>query len=97
MNNIWWGEVRSIDDPEKSGRIKVIIHGLDNTGSTPIDDDKLTWAIPIMNNTPSLNKIGASVNYLPGSTVIGFWADDSQQIAYVLGSIHKIGPTENSN
>jgi hypothetical protein len=94
----WFGEVRNIVDPSKAGRIQVIIHGHDNVGSNPIDNSNLTWAIPIMNNSPSLNKIGETADYLPGSTVVGFWADfPLKQIAYIFGSVHKIGPTENTS
>jgi hypothetical protein len=95
---LFHGEVRDINDPEKAGRIKIIVHGKDNAGTTPIDDADLTWAIPLMNNSPSLKKIGESANYLPGSTIVGFWADpETKQIAYIMGSVHKVGPTSNSD
>jgi hypothetical protein len=43
-----------------------------------------------MNNSPSLNGIGQSVNYLPGSTIVGFWLDPkTKQIPIILGSLHR--------
>lgn len=94
--DIFYGEVRDLNDPQQAGRIQIIVHGSDNVGTNPIPQANLTWVIPIMNNSPSLNKVGQSVNYLPGTTVVGFWADDAKQIGYILGSTHKIGPTDNT-
>ena len=45
-----------------------------------------------MNNEPSLNKIGSTCNYLPGSTVFGVCLDtggDEGKVYYILGSIPK--------
>jgi hypothetical protein len=43
-----------------------------------------------MNNSPSLNGIGQSVDYLPGTTVIGMWLDPAtKQIPLILGSLHR--------
>jgi hypothetical protein len=87
------GEVRDINDPDiGGGKVKIIIHGHHNAGDTPIGDDDLPWAHCIMNNSPSLNGIGKTVNYLPGSTVIGFWLDpDTKQVPIILGSLHRSG------
>ena len=85
-------EVRDIRDPDLAGKVKVIVHGHHNVGDVPIPDEDLPWAYPIMNNTPSLNKIGSTVNYLPGSCLIGFWLDpETKQIPCVLGSMHRAG------
>jgi len=89
---LWTGEVRDINDPDEpgSGKVKVIVHGHHNAGPTPIPDEDLPWAHCIMNNSPSLNGIGHSVNYLAGSTVIGFWLDPkTKQIPIILGSLHR--------
>ena len=85
-------EVRDIRDPDYAGKVKVIVHGHHNIGDTPIPDEELPWAYPIMNNTPSLNKIGTTTNYLPGTCLIGFWLDpETKQIPCVLGSMHRAG------
>lgn len=86
------GEVRDIRDPDRAGKMKIIIHGHHNAGDVPIPDDDLPWAMPIMNNSPSLNKIGETANYLAGSTVVGFWLDpETKQIPVILGSLHRAG------
>lgn len=89
-------EVRDIRDPHgvgnagTAGKVKLIVHGHHNVGKEPIDDKDLPWGHCIMNNSPSLNGIGSSVNYLPGSTVIGFWLDPkTKQIPIILGSLHR--------
>lgn len=89
------GEVRDIQDPDRAGKCKLIIHGHHNAGDEPIPDDDLPWGIPIMNNSPSVNKIGQTSDYLPGSTVVGFWLDpETKQMPIILGSIHKAGTPE---
>jgi hypothetical protein len=84
-------EVRDIRDPDEGGgKIKIIVHGQHNAGEERIEDDKLPWAHCLMNNTPSLNGVGDSVNYLAGSTVIGFWLDPkTKQIPIIIGSLHR--------
>jgi Gp5 N-terminal OB domain len=88
---MWVGEVRDIRDPDKGGgKVKVIVHGQHNAGEEAIPDDKLPWAHCLMNNSPSLNGVGHSVNYMPGSTVIGFWMDPkTKQIPVIIGSLHR--------
>ena len=89
------GEVRDIRDPDEAGKMKIIVHGHHNTGEKPIDDKDLPWAHCIMNNTPSLNGVGSTSNYLPGTTIVGFWLDpETKQIPYIIGSLHKAGVTK---
>ena len=89
------GEVRDIRDPNDANKIKIIVHGHHNAADEPISDDDLPWAIPLMNNSPSLNKIGETCNYLPGSTVVGFWLDpETKQIPVIIGSMHRAGISE---
>jgi hypothetical protein len=91
----WTAEVRDIRDPDKAGKIKIMVHGHHNVGETPIPDSDLPWAHPIMNNSPSINQIGKTTNYLAGSTVVGFWLDpETKQIPYIIGSVHKAGITK---
>jgi hypothetical protein len=85
-------EVKDIQDPDRAGKIKIIVHVLHNGAEEPMPDEDLPWAIPIMNNSPSLNKIGSTSNYLPGTTVLCMWADPfEKQIPLILGSIHRAG------
>ena len=86
------GEIRDIQDPDYAGKCKIIVHGHHNAGEEPIKDEDLPWALPLMNNSPSINKIGKSSNYLPGSTIFGCWLDpETKQIPIILGSFHRAG------
>jgi len=84
-------EVRDVKDPDNgSGKVKLIVHGHHNVGDEPIADEDLPWGHCLMNNSPSLNGIGTTVNYMPGSTVVGFWLDpETKQIPIILGSMHR--------
>jgi Gp5 N-terminal OB domain len=94
LGNFWTGEVRDIRDPDKAGKMKVIVHGHHNIDDTPIQDTDLPWAHCVMNNSPSVNGIGSTTHYLPGTTVVGFWLDpETKQIPIILGSLHKAGIT----
>jgi len=85
-------EVRDIRDPDRAGKVKVMVHGHHNMQDTPIPDADLPWAYPVMNNTASLNSIGETTKYLPGTCLFGFWMDpETKQIPIVLGSLHKAG------
>ena len=89
-SSFWVGEIRDVRDPNESGKMKVIVHGYHNIGDKPIPDKDLPWAHCVMNNTPSLNKAGSTANYMPGSTVVGFWLDpDTKQIPFIIGSLHR--------
>ena len=51
-----------------------------------------------MNNTASLNGVGKSVNYLPGSTVFGIFLDPiNKQIPIILGALDRSGLPDYSN
>ena len=92
-HNIWTGEVRNKQDPDKGPKIAIMIHGHDNM-DTPLENANLRWAHCVMNNHASLNGVGATPKYLPGSTVVGIWLDpDTKQIPLILGSIPKSGVT----
>ena len=85
-------EIRKKGDPNSANKVQVMIHGHHNVGDSPVPDEQLPWAHCMMNNTASLNGIGQSVNYLPGSCCIGFWLDpETKQIPIVLGSLDRAG------
>jgi hypothetical protein len=91
-HGIWVGEILDVRDPNESGKMQVDIHGHTNIGDKPMEQGDLPWAIPIMNNEPSLNKIGSTTNYLPGTTVFGHWTklgDGEEKTYYITGSIPK--------
>lgn len=94
--SIDFAEIRNVQCPQNSGRCQIMIHGHHNGGDQPIPDQSLPWAHPIHNNIPSLNKIGHSTKYLPGSTVMVITIGPKENgIHYILGSIPRAGTTVN--
>ena len=93
-NPFFYAEVRSVEDPDNAGKCKIVPYGHHNIDTDQIKEDELIWAHPMMNNTPSLNKVGETHRYLPGSTVLCAWADGNKQIAVILGSGHRAGLTK---
>jgi hypothetical protein len=90
--HFWVGEVRNKQDPDEAGKCQVIVHGYHNAGNDTVKDDDLPWAHCLMNNSPSVNKIGQTNDYLPGSTVIGFWLDpETKRVPVIIGSLHRAG------
>src|SRR5208337_3782926 len=80
---------------DKQGKMRIHIHGHSNQQDPPTDDSELHWAHTLMPNSPSINGIGKTSHYLPGSTIIGFWLDPlTRQIPFILGSKHKAGITQ---
>jgi hypothetical protein len=95
FSQFFTGEVRDIRDPDKTGKVKLMIHGHHNAGPTPIADADLPWCHSIHNNEASLHGVGATTRYLPGTTVVGFWLDpETKQIPFIIGSFHKAGITQ---
>jgi len=93
----WWiGKVVNVkDDPYLSGRVRVRIFGRhDDVGNFP--DDQLPWAMPIQPITSAaIGRIGTSpLGLLPGSNVIGMFADSDQQYPLILGSLGKAGDAD---
>lgn len=96
----WWeGVVEDVDDPMKSGRVRVRVFGYHTDDKSMLPTEDLPWAQCIMPiTTAGVNSIGTTPSgLLPGSWVVGFFKDsDYAQQPIVMGSI--IGrPTERPN
>jgi len=96
-NFSWWvGKVVNVkDDPYLSGRVRVRIIGRhDDINNFP--DDSLPWAMPMQPITSAaVGRIGTSpLGLLPGSHVLGMYADKDQQYPIVLGSFGKGGDAD---
>jgi hypothetical protein len=88
-------EVLDVKDPDNAHKVKLMIHGHNNAGTQPVPDSSLIWAHSIHNNKASLNGVGTTNNYLPGTHVVGFWLDpDTKQIPFIIGSFHREGRTQ---
>ena len=99
MNNFYgdstrWfiGDVYSIQDPLKVGRIQVRIHGLHSESQLDIPDDSLPWAqvvAPITEGgTLGLNN---ALGVQPGALVFGIFLDGlDSQLPLIFGSLPKL-------
>jgi phage baseplate assembly protein gpV len=80
-----YGIVENINDPKKLGRVKVRVHGVHTKKILTKD---LPWSIAMMpSNTPALNGIGHSTNFLVGSLVVGTFIDEHMQDFLVFGTL----------
>lgn len=71
------GQVEDIEDPEKTGRVRVRIQGVHPDEKTKVPTNALPWATPLMPITSaSLQKVGTFATGMEiGTTVIGFFMD----------------------
>ena len=92
----WWvGEVESIKDPQKIGRVKVRIVGwYTGHGEVAYKDDIPTDALPwssvlLPTDQAGIKNTGTSTQLQVGATVLGFFLDGEEaQLPVVMGSIH---------
>lgn len=81
---MYFGIVKSIEDPKKLGRVKVKIYDLHDN----IETKDLSWSQVMMPaNTPAINGTGQSVNLAVGSLVAGIFLDGMMQEFMVMGSL----------
>ncbi len=87
-----FAEVRSVDDPNESGRVQIRLYGHDDDENN-IKDEHLPWALCLMPITSaSTNGIGRSpTGLIKGSRVAVVYAEDDHEEQYpiVLGSFHR--------
>lgn len=87
---LWQGVVEDVNDPLKLGRCRVRIIGFHSENKADIPTDHLPWAAVSQPTTSAaLSGIGFSPSgLLPGSWVIGFFRDGTnQQDPLIIGSI----------
>lgn len=88
MHERFVGRVIDVNDPEKSGRVKIRIYGL-HDDTTRIPDADLPWArciFPVTNPVQS-GVAGATTGMVKDSTVVGFFADQQKQVPLVEGTL----------
>jgi len=86
----FFGKVESRDDPLQLGRVQVRIFGLHPDDTNLVATHDLPWAFPIMPiNSAMTSGVGhAPVGVLPGSIVVGFFADGiDRQIPMFFGTM----------
>ena len=86
-HNLFYAEVRNINDPFKSGRVQIRIYG-NHDDEANIKDADLPWAIvtqPI--TSAATSKIGIiPTGMVVGSRVFGVFLDHAQQYPLILGT-----------
>jgi len=85
----YFAEVRDIQDPKKSGRVKVRKYGYENDEQN-IKDDELPWALPMQPVTSAATHgIGTTpFGILVGSRVVIAYMDNDAEEKYpiIIGS-----------
>ena len=87
--NFFIGNVESISDPLKNGRVKVRILGDHTSDKEILPTDDLPWATPL-NDIHSHSSAGIGQTPLGlrvGSWVVGFYLDAKKQRPLILGSL----------
>ena len=89
MAKLYFAEVRDINDPLESGRVKVRKYMHDDDEQTVKDDD-LPWALPLQPITSAATgKVGITpVGLMVGSRIVITYTEDdiSEQDPIILGS-----------
>jgi len=84
VNDIKFGLVKDINDPEKLGRAKVNVYGIHDN----IETKDLAWNMVLMPSTnPAKGGVGSSTNLLVGTLVAGIFLDNSMQEFLVMGTL----------
>ena len=84
MNDIKFGIVKDIIDPEKLGRAKVSVYGVHDN----IDTKDLAWNMVLMPSTnPAKGGVGSSTNLLVGTLVAGIFLDNALQEFLIMGTL----------
>jgi hypothetical protein len=95
---IYYGVVEDINDPEKSGRVRVRIFGVHNKSKVNIPTEDLPWSLVMGPATsPGISGVGHSSHLLRGSWVVGTFVDNECQDFLVFGSIPTKSPKKFSD
>lgn len=95
---IYYGVVEDINDPEKSGRVRVRIFGVHNKSKVNIPTEDLPWSLVMGPATsPGISGVGHSSHLLRGSWVVGNFVDNECQDFLVFGSIPTKSPKKFSD
>lgn len=85
---MWLGVVEDRADPEYLGRYRVRILGYHTANKQTLPTSELPWAVPVMPVTSaSVSGIMDTPSLVEGSTVVGFFSDEDDQIPVIMGSL----------
>ena len=96
------GHVEDVNDPKRSGRVKVRClghHPKEKTGENSIPTDGLPWSRVILPTTHAQqSRTGGKHGLLPGCMVVGFFADGlDANDPYVFGTINFTAKASDKN
>lgn len=96
--NLFFAEVRDINDPFKSGRVKIRIYG-NHDDEQNIKDEHLAWGMPIQPITSAAtSKVGViPTGMIVGSRVLGVFIDEARQYPIILGTYSRGSKLLNNN
>jgi hypothetical protein len=82
------GRVIDVNDPDKSGRVKIRIYGLQDD-TNRIKDDDLPWVRCIFPVTNPVHDgvAGGTTGLIKDATVVGYFADSARQIPLISGTL----------
>ena len=84
----FYGVVEDRHDPMKLGRVRVRIHGIHTEDKALIATPDLPWASVLLPTTSAgMSGIGTQHGLVEGSTVFGFFRDESQQNPIITGTV----------
>lgn len=76
---LFYGVVEDVNDPEKTGRVRVRCYGFHSENKSNIATEHLPWATVAMPVTSSSSSgLGSSHGLLAGASVIGFFRDGDE-------------------
>ena len=84
----FYGVVEDRHDPMKLGRVRVRIHGIHTEDKALIATPDLPWASVLLPTTSAgMSGFGTQHGLVEGSTVFGFFRDESQQNPIITGTV----------
>ena len=84
----FYGVVEDRHDPMKLGRVRVRIHGIHTEDKALIATPDLPWASVLLPTTSAgMSGFGTQHGLVEGSTVFGFFRDETQQNPIVTGTV----------
>lgn len=84
----FYGVVEDRHDPMKIGRVRVRIHGIHTHEKSKIATPDLPWASVLLPTTSAgMSGFGTQHGLVEGSTVFGFFRDESMQNPIVTGTV----------
>src|SRR5699024_9056177 len=84
----FFGVVEDVNDPLKQGRVRVRVFGYHTDNDALIPSSMLPWFSSVVSNSAGVHGAGDSpTGYAMGSTVFGYFLDNTYQTGIVVGAL----------